>query len=61
MSKAVLVVDKMPETCKECKYYEDFWCRIENHCPEDDMHENGRASWCPLRLFPLAKEAGETE
>lgn len=49
--KSILVVDT-PNSCKSCKYYDEFWCKIEDHCPEDDMGENGRVIWCPLRPLP---------
>jgi hypothetical protein len=52
--KSVLVVDT-PSSCKSCKFYDEWWCRIEDHCPEDDMGENGRAIWCPLKPLPQKK------
>ena len=54
--KAVLVLD-MPSSCRSCKFYDETeWrCRIEDHCTEDDMGENGRAIWCPLKPLPQKK------
>ena len=52
--KSVLVVDT-PNSCKYCKFYDEWWCKIKDRCPEDDMGENGIAIWCPLKPLPQKK------
>ena len=52
--KSILVIDT-PSSCKSCKCYDEGWCKIKDHCPEDDMGENGRAIWCPLKPLPKKK------
>ena len=59
--KAILVIDLMPKTCKECKYYDDFFCHIEKCCPEDDLGEDGKAIWCPLKPMPNKREVNMTK
>jgi len=59
--KAILVIDLMPKTCKECKYYDDYFCRIQKWCPEDDLGEDGKATWCPLKPLPQYEDVGEVE
>ena len=53
--KSILVVDT-PSSCKSCKFYDEWWCKIKDRCPEDDMGENGIAIWCPLRPLPEVRD-----
>ena len=63
MSEAVLVLDRMPDSCKECilvdnrEYYSPITERWEKwHCRKScnpiDIESDVRPNWCPLRLFP---------
>ena len=49
--KAVLVIDEMPENCRECRY----------RCFEASLRDKYRPSWCPLRPLPQKKEVEVNE
>lgn len=54
MSKAVLVMDEMPEDCTMCK----FWNSKDDECYATGVEkfslnsEEAKPDWCPLRELP---------
>jgi len=58
MSKAVLVMDEMPEDCTMCK----FWNSKDDECYATGVEElslnseEAKPDWCPLRELPEKKE-----
>lgn len=51
MSKAVLVLDEMPESCDDCPLFDGVSCSAEGDFIEygDSYHKQ---EWCPLRPLP---------
>lgn len=58
MTKAVLVMDEMPEDCTMCK----FWNSKDDECYATGVEElslnseEAKPDWCPLRELPEKKE-----
>ena len=57
MTKAVLVMDEMPEDCTMCK----FWNSKDDECYATGVEElslnseEAKPDWCPLRELPEKK------
>lgn len=56
MSKAILILDEMPERCEDCPLKaDDGYPNCVKHVGEYPIAETptkGRQAWCPLRLMP---------
>lgn len=55
--KAILILDEMPERCKDCPFYDGMECyatgeqTFENDCGKSYIavdDDEQRQSWCPL-------------
>lgn len=57
MSKAILVLDKMPRSCEECTLTEDCWCNVTGK----NIKYNHAFDSCPLKLMPEKKEVCSLE
>ena len=65
MSKAILVMDNMPDKCGECECsycdYDDphlnFICAVVG----DNVSGSDKPDWCPLREMPEKKKTIGTE
>ena len=60
MSKAILILDKMPDKCNECPLHE-MSCNFDNHLcvPIQKEHykfAKKKPDWCPLREIPRPRE-----
>lgn len=57
MSKALLVIRRMPDTCNECQFCSEGKCyaaRDSHHNPEEvDFYD--KPDWCPLKEIPKKK------
>ena len=58
MSKVILVMDSLPESCDKCPFFDDYSyrdlnCRAQNKRTIDYPYpENFRQEWCPLKPMP---------
>lgn len=57
MSRAILILDKMPENCMNCRLrYKDGdtdeWFRFRCHISEDQIPKEGKLNNCPLKPMP---------
>ena len=63
MTKAVLVMDEMPECCADCYcgYFERGVKELNLICGAtgEDANNVGKPDWCPLRELPEKKEEFE--
>ena len=67
--KAILVIDEMPESCKDCllKYFDNgddaYFGGVTERCVIDgsEISMNGRYDDCPLKPLPKEKESRHTE
>lgn len=58
MSKAILILDKMPKSCLECEILDnDELTCIGMKVEYGNL--NNRQTWCPLKPLPQKKEAKE--
>lgn len=66
MSKAVLVIDEMPDNCFKCKLcqfafdselFEDgeAYCVYESESIQENFDNESKPEWCPLRALPEKK------
>ncbi len=53
MSKAILILDEMPENCLYCKLsYDNCYCRMTGVNRSIFDYYEKRPDWCPLRPIP---------
>lgn len=63
MSKAVLVLDEMPDNCFKCRFcqfafdsdlFEDgeAYCAYESESIQENLDNGSKPDWCPLRELP---------
>lgn len=67
MSKAILVLDKMPKVCGECDYFKRHYvdekeetysaCALTEKIIDIDFAEKHRSVVCPLKLLPKKKNS----
>lgn len=57
--KAILVLDKMPKSCANCRLKRGLFCGENGNSLYDYIHYNDKPSdkpdWCPLRPLPERK------
>lgn len=72
MAKAVLVMDCMPESCKQCVFCQGLnACKLKKYLVGDkictvytvdkQIMEGGKPYWCPLRELPEKKASFSDE
>ena len=58
--KAVLVIDKMPKSCADCRLKRGLFCGESGNSLHDYIHYNDKPSdkpdWCPLKPIPKKME-----
>lgn len=62
MSKAIVILDKMPESCDQCplfnRFYSDMSCgAMQNRGINYPYPDDHRQSWCPLKEVEDDKES----
>ena len=55
MSKGIIVVDKIPETCIECKFSVGYGYSIPFCKAKGEFAHTDKPSWCPIR--PMLKKS----
>ena len=65
MSKAILVMDNMPDKCGECECsycdYDDLHLNLICAVVGDNVSGSDKPDWCPLREMPEKKKTIGTE
>ena len=65
MSKAILVMDNMPDKCGECECsycdYDDPHLNLICAVVGDNVSGSDKPDWCPLREMPEKKKTIGTE
>ena len=65
MSKAILVMDNMPDKCGECECsycdYDDSHLNLICAVVGDNVSGSDKPDWCPLREMPEKKKTIGTE
>lgn len=63
MSKVVLVLNEMPESCGNCRFTDsggDVCCLCNKDISEREF-ETKKPEWCPLRELPEKEDLRESE
>lgn len=65
MSKAILVINNMPEKCSDCPLHEMSGNFDKHLCvPKQKSHNkfsNKKPDWCPLQLMPEHSHTGKSD
>lgn len=65
MSKAILIIDNMPDKCRDCSLHEMSGSFDKHLCvPMQKTHDkfaNKRPEWCPLTPMPKYSHTGKSD
>lgn len=72
MSKAVLVLDEMPDNCFKCRFCQfafdsdlfeegEAYCAYESESIQENLDNGSKPDWCPLSELPKRKDLTKTK